>query len=138
KAFELVIWLPAAGISSINDLKGVDVERRGRKMNVLHLLSNRSCLVILDDLRVSIPKDGLLANCGPKSAVFITRQAAQAGDVAMQPLERADARRVLEHDIAQPCTDDIFDLVWGAGGGHPRAITLLNAGERKGVWADQR
>jgi len=136
--FDLVIWLPAANISSINDLKGVDVERRGRKMNMHHLLHDRSCLVILDDLRASISKDALLGLCGPNSAVFITRQASYAGDLAMPPLDRSDARRVLEHDIETPCPDDIFNVVQGAVGGHPLALKLLNAGVRNGDWEDLR
>ncbi len=132
--FDLIVWVPATTIAAINDIKGIDVERRGHRINMLSLLKDRSCLMVLDDLRVAIPPKSLLVNCGAKSAVLITRQDAQPDDMEMPQLDEADSRQLLQHGIADPCPDDLFSDVRDSVGGHPLALKLMNAGVKRGGW----
>jgi hypothetical protein len=79
--YDSVIWVPASEITSVNDLKAIDVERRGRKVNLLHLLKDRRCLVAFDDLRAPIPATRFRELCGGRSSVLITKQTAVEGDI---------------------------------------------------------
>lgn len=135
-AFDVVVWVPASKIASLDDLRAVELERRGHRINLLYLLQHRSCLLILDDLQLGTTTEELRKLCGPRSAVLATRQHAVAGDVKIQLLNEADARRLLEIGLPAPCPGHIFKEVWSAVGGHPFAIRLMNAGVRSGSWED--
>ena len=134
--FELLVWVSADGIKAINDLQAVDVERRGHRLNVLHLLRDRSCLLILDDFRVPLTAAELKHFCGKESAILVTRQSAYDGDFRMPLLERPEARALLEQGSPTPCPDKVFEVVWKTVGGHPLALRLMNAGVRGGSWED--
>lgn len=132
--FEMVVWVPAETIQAVDDLHAVDVERRCNKLNLFHLLRERSCLVILDDLRFGLSATELKHHCGEKSAILVTRQSAFDGDVRIPFLDRDEARTLLEQNVAGGCPDNVFDVVWNTVGGHPLALRLLNAGVRHGSW----
>jgi len=132
--YDMVVWLNAASVRSVQDLHAIEIDRRGRKVNLLPILRDRSCLLILDDLQASIPVDDLKSACGPQSCALITRQAAQTHDVKMPPLNREEAQKLINHDLPTPCPTDIFELVWRTVGGHPLALRLMNAGVRNGSW----
>jgi hypothetical protein len=134
--FELVVWVSCEGVKAIDDLQAVDVERRGHRLNVLHLLRDRSCLLILDDFRLGLSVSELKQFCGKASAVLVTRQSAYEGDLRMPLLERPQARALLERDVTTPCPDEVFEVVWKTVGGHPLALRLLNAGVRGGSWEE--
>lgn len=133
--FELVVWVAASAVAA-NNLGGIEVDRRGHRVNLLHLLRDRSCLAILDDLRIGLTAQDLKALCGSRSAILVTRQTAREGDVRIPLLCRDDARLLLEHDLPSKCPDDIFEVVWKTIGGHPQALRLMNAGVRTGSWDD--
>jgi tetratricopeptide (TPR) repeat protein len=132
--FDMVIWVPATAIRAVNDLQAIDVDRRGFRVNLFHLLRERSCLVILDDLRIGLTAAELKQHCGDKSAILITRQSAFEGDIRIPFLARADARTLLERSLTSQCPDDVFEIVWITVGGHPLALRLMNAGVRNGSW----
>jgi len=132
--FEIKVWVPATSVTSINDLHSINVKRRAQAVNLLHLLSQRSCLVILDDFRLGLSITELKKFCGDKSAILVTRQSAFDGDVRMPLLGRDDARKLLEQGVSSRCPDEVFETVWSTIGGHPLALRLMNAGVRNGSW----
>lgn len=132
--FEMMIWVSATEVQALTDLQGLEIERRGHRINLLHLLRERSCLVILDDIRVNLSADDFKQYCGMKSAILITRQSASERDVRMPLLLRDEARALLEDGQASPCPDEVFDIAWKTVGGHPLALRLMNAGVRVGSW----
>lgn len=134
--YDLVVWLPTPTALHVSDLTAVEVERLGRRMNVLGLLRARRCLLILDDLRSELSVAGLRAACGPGSGVLITRQLAGEGDIPMPLLEEAASRLILEHGTQAPCPDDLFFRIWRTVGGHPLTLKLLNSSARDGGWQD--
>lgn len=134
--FELVVWVSAEGIKAIDDLQAVDVERRGHRLNVLHLLRDRSCLLVLDDLKVAITGAEFERLCGDRSAILVTRQSAYEGDLRMPLLDKPEARALLEQGVGSSCPNEVFEVVWKTVGGHPLALRLMNAGVREGSWQE--
>jgi len=134
--FELVVWVSAEVIKMVDDLQAVEVERRGHRLNVLHLLRDRSCLLILDDLKVPFTPAELKPLCGDNSAILVTRQSAHDGDIRMPHLGRPESRAILEQGIPIPCPETVFEVVWKTVGGHPLALRLMNAGVREGNWEE--
>ena len=134
--FELIAWVAATTFTSINDLQCVNIKRRGESVNLLNLLHERTCLVILDDFRLGLSIAELKKYCADKSAIFVTRQSAFDGDIRMPLLGYDDARKLLQHGLSSTCPDSVFDIVWRTIGGHPLALRLMNAGVRNGSWED--
>lgn len=134
--FEIIVWVSATTFTSTNDLHCVNVGRRGEGVNLLHLLRERACLVILDDLRLRLSTTELKKHCGDRSAILVTRQLASDGDIKMPLLDHDDARKLLEQGVNNKCPDEVFDMVWDTIGGHPLALRLMNAGVRNGGWSD--
>jgi hypothetical protein len=134
--YDMVVWVTATSVTSLNDLKAIDVERRSRKVNLLHLLRDRRCLVVLDDLGAAIPAASLRDTCGSRSVVLVTRQTADPGEPTLPPLNQQEARGLLEKDVPDRCPDEVFAQVWATVGGHPLALKLVNAGARAGGWND--
>jgi hypothetical protein len=132
--FEMVVWAPASTIQAVAELNAVVIERHSHRVNLFHFLRERSCLVVLDDLRISLSADEFKQHCGTRSAVLITRQSASDGDLRIPFLNRDDARTLLEQGQSSACPDDVFELVWKIVGGHPLALRLMNAGVRVGAW----
>ncbi|WP_146209886.1 ATP-binding protein [Vitiosangium sp. GDMCC 1.1324] len=140
--FDWSIWTSGLKIRSAADLRSVDVTRRGLQHNLLGMLSNRSCLLILDDLQTEAPIEQVLgelkASCGPSARVIVTSQltASRPFTIEMPLLEESEARTLLEYD-APKCPDSVFRAIWAAVGGHPMALRLLNGSAREGgTWSD--
>ena len=134
--FEIVIWVVATDLKALSELKGLDVERRGRRVNVDTLLKERSCLLVLDDLRIALSVAQLKQHTAPKSAILVTRQTAMDGDYRIPDLNEVDARSILQKAIATPCPDYVLDKVRETAGGHPLTLRLMNAGVRESSWED--
>lgn len=134
--FEIVIWVVATDLQGLAELQGLDVERRGRRVNVDTLLKERSCLLILDDLRVKLTLDQLRPYTDDSSAILVTRQVAQLHDYRIPPLSESDAATVLQNAIADACPDHIIAKVRETAGGHPLALRLMNAAVRESSWDD--
>ncbi|WP_088260137.1 hypothetical protein [Fimbriiglobus ruber] len=135
-SFDVVVWVPASKTASLDELRAVELERRGHRINLQYLLQHRSCLMILDDLQLGTTTQELRKLCGPRSAVLATRQHAIVGDAKIQLLNEADARQLLEFELPAPCPNHIFKEVWRATGGHPFTLRLMNAGVRSSSWDD--
>jgi len=135
-SFDVVVWVPASKITSLNDLRAVELERRGHRINLHYFLQHRSCLLILDDLQLGTTTEELRNLCGPRSAVLVSRQHAVPGDVKIQLLNETDARQLLDFGLPAPCPDHVFKEVWSAIGGHPFTLRLMNVGVKSGSWDD--
>lgn len=135
--YQLVLWLDASGIQRIEDLQDVDVRRNGTHRNVLALLHQRSCLLVLDDSRVEISLDKLRASCGTGSHVLITRQSRTLGAYEIPPFSSEQARTVLQRGVQAACPDATFEVIWRTVGGHPLTLRLMNVSVREGSrWED--
>lgn len=124
---EIIVWIPSSQLSNINELKGVLIERNGQRLNVLGLLANRDCLVILDDLQIAISADELRQYCGKFGRILVTRQRNLKGDRAIPFLNDLESRKLLEDGISEPCPNDVLELVKKTVGGHPLSLRLMNA-----------
>ena len=138
-SFELVVWVDAGQISSI-DLRDIEVRRRGLSANLLGLLKRRKSLVVLDDLRQALPLKDLMAGAHPGSRLIVTSQYTSAGGIRLGTLEQPHARMLLDSRATRSCPDDIFEVVWHSVGGHAGALTLLGglAHEDSRGWAAVR
>tara|TARA_R110002049_G_scaffold263231_2_gene439433 strand:- start:24 stop:2813 length:2790 start_codon:yes stop_codon:yes gene_type:complete len=134
--FEIVIWIVATDLKDITELKGFDVERRGRKVNINTLLRERSCLLVLDDLRIPLSIDELGQHTDDTSAILVTRQAAIKKDYLIPFLDETDAGMILQNGIDIPCPEHIAEKVRQTAGGHPLALRLMNAGVSESNWED--
>jgi tetratricopeptide (TPR) repeat protein len=134
--FEIVIWVVATELKHLFELRGLDVERRGRRVNVDTLLKERSCLLVLDDLRLSLTVEQLRPHTNAKSAILVTRQQFYEGDYRIADLNEADASEILQQGIATPCPPEVFAKVKETAAGHPLTLRLMNAGVKQSSWED--
>lgn len=126
-ACETVVWIDASEVDSVDALKGVEIDRRGRRVNALALTRITSALLILDDLRVDIDFRVLSDACGSKARVLVTRQTIGPDDIAVPLLDDKEARRLLQHGLAGPVPQEVFDAVWSTVNGHPLSLRLLGS-----------
>lgn len=125
--FEQVIWIDAAALERVGQLRAYDVRSNGYELNVLGILGSQSALVVLDNVAVDLDLDALVRACGPGSNVLITSQAKFGkSPVALEELDRSDATAILCDGTAAPCPDAILDRVLTAVGGHPLLLRILN------------
>lgn len=134
--FEIVIWVVATDLQDLVELCGLDVERRGRRVNVDTLLKERSCLLVLDDLRLPLTLEQLKGHTNAKSAILVTRQQFHDGDYRIADLNDGDASKILQHDIATPCPPEVLAKVRETVAGHPLTLRLMNAGVKQSSWKD--
>lgn len=134
--FELTVWISASELREIKELEGIDVERCGRNVSVASLLRSRSCLLILDDLKLMWSIDEFSTYLGADSAIIVTRQIAHADDLRISMLSKADAKTLLFCGIDEECPDEVLQKALDVAGGHPLSLRLMNAGVRKSSWSD--
>ena len=134
--FEMVIWIDATDVDSLTELQGLEVERRGRRVNIYALLKEYSCLVVLDDLRLSLTEDELKRHTDATSAILVTRQTASPGDFRILDLSDVDAMALLQHGIDEPCPQHVLDKVRQTAAGHPLTLRLMNVGVKQSSWED--
>ena len=133
--FELVFWIDADKITSLNDLRSFDVRLNGYKLNLLHLLFDSKTLLILDTLKVNLDTEGLAASCGEGSRVIVTSQVAFGpAPVLLGFVGRERAREILSRNISSPCPSQALELVMEAVEGHPLALRLLNVVAARSGW----
>ncbi len=125
-AFDMTVWLPAAAIAEIGQLQAVDSDRSGRRINALAWLKSRRCLMVVDDLAATAPSESFKEQCGPGSAVLITRRFVAAGDFQLPTLSEDESMRLLNQHCPTACPAEIFRDIWSVVGGHPLALRLLN------------
>lgn len=134
--FEIVIWVVATDLRDLSELRGLDVERRGRRVNVDTLLKERSCLLVLDDLRLPLSVEELKPHVNARSAILVTRQLLCAGDYRMPDVSDGDALTILQNGIATACPAHILAKVRATAAGHPLMLRLMNAGVKQSSWED--
>lgn len=137
--YDLLIWLDHDEVRRAEDLRAASLLRGQEKRNIASLMRSRRCLVVIDDPQTTLDASSLAALCGPNSHVIVTTRELRSGVYAIPPMSCAEARTVLEANVAEPCPDEIFKKVWSTVGGHPLSLALMNGTIRDGgSWHDVR
>jgi len=125
---ETLIWIDASEVSNSEELKSISVGRRGLSHNLAHILKTRRCALVLDNLKVVWPSEVFLNLVGQQSFIIASSQAAGGRDDAtvLQNAPRDIAREILMLDGAPACSDETFESVWAATGGHPMLLRMLS------------
>jgi tetratricopeptide (TPR) repeat protein len=130
------IWLDGAQIERIEDLSAVAIRRAGDALNVVGLLNNRRCLLVIDDAKANLDPAQLSSMCGQGSHIILTRRVAQKS-YSLPLLTENESQSLLEADSVDPCPRPIFEKVLATAGGHPLSLALINAAVGNGTsWGD--
>lgn len=131
------MWIDGAALRRPEDLKAIVLWRGGSSRNVATMLAARKCLLIIDDIPDTINSADLERFCGRSSHIVVTRRAPRDGDLALPMLSEAEARSILDRDLATPCPDEVFAKLFGTIGGHPLSLALVSRVVADGTsWAD--
>lgn len=122
--FELVLWVDAADIRRAEDLSSIDVLRNGLALNVRGMLQTRPCLVVLDNLVVSLDLVALMADAHTGSRLLATSQTGTSSSLAIGELQPDEARAVLDPDGT--CPPEVASAIVAAVGGHPLILSVLS------------
>ncbi|MCY3008138.1 MAG: tetratricopeptide repeat protein [Planctomycetota bacterium] len=136
KEFDLVVWVVATEVRDFAELKGLDVERRGRRVNIDTLLQERSCLLVLDDLRIPQTVAQMQSRTNNRSAILVTRQIAKEGDYRIPDLDDGSALQILQEGISSKCPAFVLEKVRSTAAGHVLTLRLMNAGVKESSWDD--
>lgn len=137
KDYNLLIWLDGDEVRRVEDLRAVLLMRGQERRNVASLMRTRSCLLVIDDPKMPLDVSALAALCGPGSHVLVTTRERRPDVYPMPPMSPAEARAILDSDVADPCPPNVFDTVWATVGGHPLSLVLMNGVKRGGAtWRD--
>ena len=133
--FELIFWLDAEKLQSLDDLRAFDLRLNGYKLNLLYLLSDHNTLVILNNVTVDVNLDQLAQSCGEHSRVLITSQVDFGGrSLPLSFVGRERAAEILADGVTIPCPPEVLERVLTAVDGHPLVLRLLNGVARRDGW----
>lgn len=125
--FEYRFWVSGRDIDTIERLSSVPVKRGGAERNVSGLLKKNRTFLVVDDARPNLKIEQLAALCGPGSRILITRQNPSKGAFPMPPMEEMQARELLGKGLSTHPSEEEFQTIWSAVGGHPLSLVMLNA-----------
>lgn len=134
--YGLVIWVDAAKLTSVDDLRAHDVRLNGYRLNILSMLSTSRTLLVLDNARADLQLEELDGACGDRSNVLITSQVAFGPNPLQLGFVSADcARDILSQGMPERCPDVVLQAVLDSVEGHPLVLRMLNQiGTRSGRW----
>jgi len=135
--FHYRFWVNGRDINGIEQLASVPVRRGGAERNVSALLRRNRTFLVVDDASPGLSVDQLANLCGPNSRILITRQNSSFGAFAMPTMDAQQAYTLLNRGLDKPVSQNAFQTIWRAIGGHPMSLALLNTAARQGVsWSD--
>lgn len=135
--FEYRFWVSGREIDSVERLSSVPVRRGGAERNVSALLQRNRTFLVIDDANPDLAVDRLASLCGRDSRILITRQNPTLGAFAMPTMEERQARELLGKNLDPKPSEQAFQTIWRAVGGHPLSLVMLNAAAREGVpWTE--
>lgn len=135
--FHYRFWVNGRDINSVEQLSSVPVRRGGAERNVSALLRRNRTFLVVDDASPGLSVDQLANLCGSNSRILITRQNPSYGAFAMPTMDAQQAYTLLSKGLDKPVSQNAFQTIWRAIGGHPMSLALLNTAAREGVsWAD--
>lgn len=105
------MWIDGDELRRNEDLKAIRISRGGLDRNVGAMLSTRVCLLVIDNAAENISAGELAKLCGPSSHVILTRRKSNGGDLAVPMLSKAEAREILDRDIASRCPEHVLDVL---------------------------
>jgi tetratricopeptide (TPR) repeat protein len=133
-SFYSVLWVQASSITRAEQLMEFAVESSGSSVNLIGLLRTRPCLLVMDDLRVDLSHQQLLAGAHPDSCVLISSQQGRGDAYALTTLGEALARKVVEGNAVETCPEDVWIKIWTAVGGYPLLLELLGRIAKDDGW----
>jgi len=139
-AFEMIVWVDAEGVARVQNLMAIDIRRNGERLNLFGLLRTHRTLVVLDNIGSDIKLIELVPALGNGSRVLVTSQVA-FGDAQMELslVDRERARAILSKNVSTPCPEEVLDAVYGAVGGHPLVLRIMNQHLQQGFsWEETR
>lgn len=136
--YKVPMWVEGSELTKLADLSAQRLWRGGADLNVAGLLKSRPCLLIIDDLPPEIALADLKTLCGPGSRILVTRRETAPDDISIPALSPAEARQILDRDIAEPCPAPVLEALMKTVGGHPLSFALVNKAVATGVatWAE--
>lgn len=132
-SFEYRFWVSGRDIDTIERLSSVPVKRGGAERNVSGLLKKNRTFLVIDDARPNLKVEQLAALCGPGSRILITRQSSSKGAFLMSPMEEPQARELLSKGLSNHPSEEEFQTIWRAVGGHPLSLVMLNVAAHEDV-----
>lgn len=134
--YDLVIWLEGMGVTSIQQLHSMPLDRGGEQRNIAALLRTRACLLVIDDADPTLTVPALVELCGQGSHVILTQRQASAVSYALPLMQQELAKSLLNQDV-EPCPGEVFQTIWQTVNGHPLSLALMNAVVRQGTsWSE--
>lgn len=133
--FELIFWLDAEKLQSLNDLRAFDVRLNGYTLNLLNLLSVQKTLIVLDNITIDLSLDQLARFCGEHSRVLITSQVSFGGySVPLTFVGEERAAEILADGVGSSCPSEVLARVLTTVDGHPLVLRLLNGVASREGW----
>ena len=124
--FDMVTWVTATEIESVQALTSVDVRNNGYRHNISGLLKRENVLLILDDVTVDLNLDELASLCGDSRVIVTSQTAFGSNPLEVGFVSRGHASRILSSRLACQCPEPIVDRALELFGGHPLVLGLLN------------
>ena len=124
--FDMVMWVTATEIESVQALTSVDVRNNGHRQNISGLLKREKVLLILDDVTVDLDLDELALLCRDSRVIATSQAAFGSNALKVGFVGRGHASRILSSGLACQCPEPIVDRALRLFGGHPLVLGLLN------------
>lgn len=135
--FHYAYWISGRDVDRVEMLASVHLRRGGAERNVAALMRKGKAFVVLDDAPDAMTAPALEEMCGPDSRVLVTRRAGPWAAYRLPMFDEALSRELLGKDLSVQPSEAEFQMIWGAVGGHPLSLGLVNAAARAGVsWDD--
>jgi len=135
--FDYAYWISGRDVDRVELLSSVHLRRGGAERNVAALMRKGRAFVVLDDASDAMSVHALAEMCGPGSQVLVTRRGGSPTAYSLPMFDEALSRELLGKDLEIRSSNAEFRMIWGAIGGHPLSLSLVNAAARAGVsWGD--
>lgn len=135
--FDFAYWISGRDVERVELLSSVQLRRGGAERNVAALMRKGRAFVVIDDASDAISVHALTQMCGMDSRVLVTRQGGPPTAYSLPMFNAALSRELLSKDLKIQPSSTEFEMIWGAIGGHPLSLSLVNAAARAGVsWED--
>jgi len=135
--YDYAYWISGRDVERIELLSSVHLRRGGAERNVAAIMRKGSAFIVLDDASDAMTAQALVDMCGPNSRVLVTRRGGPPTAYSLPMFDEALSLELLGKDLDIQPSDADFRVIWGAVGGHPLSLGLVNAAARAGVpWED--
>ena len=126
-----VIWLDGNTLNSPEDLKSITINRYNVSQNVIGLINNSKVFLVIDDLNSNIYEllDYINSNVDLNFKLIITSQIDEKkvdSKVKVDFAPEGISKNILNFELEELCSEEIFLKIDGKIGGHPFLLTQIN------------